>query len=131
MANFRNANIKLLLFDLADLDDPLHKEDELLLAMAKETPEHVLLVLNKADISGGPAPDRLQEMFGDLPRVCVSAKTGGGLQDLIARLEVVVKTLSVHFSSNSIAILSYSTLQFFWSLLGRANYDSSAASSGP
>jgi tRNA modification GTPase len=106
LSNFKNANIRIILFDLSEFDgSALHPDDENLLAMVKESPDNCLIVLNKADLKASSIGESaLFKLFGGLPRVTISAKSGDGVPNLLSNLETLVKNL--YASSATLIILS-------------------------
>ncbi len=80
-----DADVILLLADSTKPEDDLTLVQNLPVRQGQSR----LLVLNKTDISGIPGPDVLQEKaanYGCLESIAVSAKTGSGLPELVARI---------------------------------------------
>jgi tRNA modification GTPase len=47
----------------------------------------LLVVINKVDLTGNSWESRLPGVFGNLPKICVSAKTGFGMEALLGAIE--------------------------------------------
>ena len=75
----KNADIVLLVMDASE---PLTSEDTALAAEVRALERTACVVVNKIDIATTGGRDRVPNIIGDCPYLCVSAKTGEGLAEL-------------------------------------------------